>query len=41
MSAQPAYKRILVKLSGEGGRDTVPRSVGAGAAARPRKGGIR
>jgi hypothetical protein len=33
MSAVPAYKRILLKLSGEGARDTVPRSVGAGASA--------
>lgn len=37
MALQLAYKRILQKLSGEGARDTVPRRVGAGTGAGPRK----
>ena len=48
MSAQPAYKRILLKLSGEGlSRHGVVRlraartSVGAGAVAGPRKGALQ
>jgi hypothetical protein len=40
MTSTPAYKRILLKLSGEGAGDTVPRSVGVGAGAGLRKGNI-
>jgi hypothetical protein len=34
LSQKPAYTRILLKLSGEGVGDTVPRSAGAGAGAK-------
>ena len=37
MSQKLAYKRMLVKLSGEGAGTTVSRSVGAGAGAGPRR----
>jgi hypothetical protein len=37
MSQKLAYKRMLVKLSGEGVGATVPRSVGAGADAGLRR----